>query len=379
MLILTHSCNLACRYCFVHQEPCHMTYDTALAATKFLIKNAEDSSRKPSITFFGGEPLLAWDTIIVPLTKWIREEYKKPFNLSLTTNGTLLDEEKLSFMEQNNISFLLSIDGAKETQDYNRPFHSGESSFDRLEPLLPLITRNFPKTTFRMTTIPATCGHIFENIQFAQSQGFKSFFVMPNEFEEWSEESLNTLKKEIRKYGDYYIDSYRNGKTPIYFSSFDRAFEDIKKINNAILKRQYRTLKSCQACGKCGLGSSHSASIHPNGNVYGCQEMTSNVDQDSIFYIGNIFSGIEDERREALMKLFDSQKAIGENCVSCKYNRVCNGGCVANNYMINGSLSKVAPVHCQWKIIILEEAIRVMTVLGNEENRGFYEKWNKMK
>jgi sulfatase maturation enzyme AslB (radical SAM superfamily) len=189
-----------------------MTYETALDATKFLIANAEEVNQTPSINFFGGEPMLMWDKIIVPLTNWIRKEYKKPFQLSMTTNGTLLNEERIKFMKDNGIGMLLSIDGAKETQDYNRPYHnSTSSSFDTLEKILPTVVQNF-STTFRMTTIPPTCHHVFENIKFADSLGFKSFFVIPNVFQEWPEDKKEILKNEITKYGDYYIDCMRNGK-----------------------------------------------------------------------------------------------------------------------------------------------------------------------
>ena len=379
MLILTHACNLQCRYCFVHQEPCHMTYDTALDAAKFLIANAEEVNQTPSINFFGGEPMLMWDSIIVPLTNWIRQEYKRPFQLSMTTNGTLLSEERIKFMKDNSIGLLLSIDGAKETQDYNRPYHNASnSSFDTLEKILPKIVENF-STTFRMTTIPPTCHHVFDNIQFAESLGFKSFFVIPNVFEEWPEDKKEILKNEITKYGDYYIDCMRNGKQPIIFSTFEGAFGEIKAINNAISNNQYRVSPRGKANGKCGLGSSKFASIHPNGNLYGCQEMTSNEGEKSIFYIGNIYTGVEDERRIALMELYDSADIIGSNCEACKYNRICDGGCVANNYLATGSLSHLPEMHCWWKQIMLDEAIRVMQILGNEGNETFRKKWVSIK
>ena len=92
-----------------------MTYETAKAAAEFLIKNTEETNITPSINFFGGEPMLMWDSIIVPLTNWIRNEYKKPFSLGITTNGTLLDEEKIEFLKKNGVNLLFSIDGGKET------------------------------------------------------------------------------------------------------------------------------------------------------------------------------------------------------------------------------------------------------------------------
>lgn len=378
MFILTHSCNLECRYCFVHQEPCHMDLDTAFDATKFLIRNAEEVGETPQINFFGGEPLLMWDSIIEPLVQWIRGVYRKPFDLSITTNGTLLDEEKIEFLKKYRITLLFSIDGSKKTQDYNRPLHNGKSSFDVLENIIPQVVKNFPNTTFRMTTIPPTCNNTFDNIMFAKYHGFKNFFVIPNIFEEWDESSRSMLKNEMRKYSDYYINSYRSGEFPINFSAYDTSFNDILMINNAIKNNEHRSLSRCHACGKCGLGSNKYASIHPNGNIYGCQEMTSNEGKDSIFYIGNIFTGVKDKRRISLMDLYDSTKFTGANCDTCKLNRVCNGGCVANNYLITGSMSHVPEMFCWWQQLILDEAIYVMQTLGNEQNELFKKKWSRM-
>lgn len=68
---ITNACNLSCRYCFVKQSPEYMSYQTAKDAADFLIRNAEQSGTTPAITFFGGEPLLGWDTVIMPLTEYI--------------------------------------------------------------------------------------------------------------------------------------------------------------------------------------------------------------------------------------------------------------------------------------------------------------------
>ena len=53
------------------------------------------------INFFGGEPLLQFDQIIVPLV----EENKEVNNLTfgITTNGVLLDEDKVDFFYKHKI------------------------------------------------------------------------------------------------------------------------------------------------------------------------------------------------------------------------------------------------------------------------------------
>ena len=45
MLVVTHECNLRCRYCFVHKEPQRMTISTARDAARFLIDNARAAAR----------------------------------------------------------------------------------------------------------------------------------------------------------------------------------------------------------------------------------------------------------------------------------------------------------------------------------------------
>lgn len=375
MLIVTHACNLACRYCFVHQEPSRMTYETAKEAAQFLADNAKEAGGVPGINFFGGEPLLMWDSIIKPLTLWIREELKTPFELSMTSNGILLNDEKIAFMKKYDIGLLFSLDGAKATQDYNRPFHDGGGSFDTLEPKILKILEAWPGMTLRMTAIPPTCGNVFENIQWGERQGYNNFFVIPNVFEEWDESARATLAGEVRKYGDYYIDCCRIGKRPMRFETFENCWKDIRAINAAESSVAYRSAANCQACGKCGLGSSRFASIHPNGNIYGCQEMTSNEGEGSIFYIGNLQTGVDDVRRRALMLEYDRQRATGDMCAECPYDRVCDGGCVANNYLYSGKLNSLPPVYCWWRRTLLAEATRVMQTLGAEKNETFKRLW----
>ena len=309
------------------------------------------------------------------MVQYIREEYKKPFKISITTNGTLLTSEKIDFLKRNDIGLLLSIDGAKETQDYNRPRLNGEGSFEVLEKILPLVVSNFPNTVFRSTIIPSTCEQTFKNIMFAERAGFHNFWTVPNVFEDWTEDQKNKLNKEMDKYANYYIECYRQGKRPISFSFLEKSFRDILKINEAIKNNVLNCNRECAACDKCGLGASRFAAVHPNGNVYACQEMTSNEGDESPFYIGNIYSGILDNKRLALMEIFEKENITGVNCETCKFNRICDGGCVANNYLINKNLKMLPEMYCWWKQIILDKAIYIMQTLGNEKNKKFAERF----
>jgi uncharacterized protein len=149
-----------------------MTLDKAIKAVDFLVDNFYQKKEKNlikenniKINFFGGEPLLLWDEIIVPLI-----EYSKKYNdlivFTLTTNGLLLDEEKLIFLKKNNINFILSMDGIKEACKY-RVFPNGDNSFEILNNKIKLISSLAPDTIFRMTINPETSNLLLDNYLYA--------------------------------------------------------------------------------------------------------------------------------------------------------------------------------------------------------------------
>ena len=364
--------NVGVHNCFVNQNIEKMSHQTALDATNFLIENSKITGFTPSITFFGGEPLLEWETIIVPLTKYIREEYRKPFNLSITSNCVLMTEDKLKFMKKNNIGLLFSIDGDKETQDINRPFHSGKGSFDVLKDKIPMILKYFPNMTFRATIHRPTAKNTFHNMKFAIEQGYNNMFFIPNVFDEWSEGDKNILKEQVELFGDYFIDNARQGKM-IHLNNLDKIFPKILEINSAYKKKLDRPLLS----HKCGLGTGAGASISPDGKIYACQEMVTN---DDLFEIGNIYDGENLEKRKKLSLLFNSREVHGlDDCKNCKLDKVCDGGCVANNYLWSKDLNRIPDMYCYWQQILLDEAIRICNVLGNEKNELFKNSYFKVR
>ena len=78
------------------------------------------------------------------------------------------------------------------------------------------------------------------------------------------------------------------------------------------------------ARSKCGLGQSAGAAISPTGDIYGCQEMTSNEGKESIFYIGNIYDGTKDELRDRLGREYDNKPITGDmDCNECEARTAC--------------------------------------------------------
>lgn len=226
-LNVTEECNLACRYCFTEHHPHFMTLKVAKDTVKWLLDNAKIAEtitgiyKEPTIGFFGGEPTLMWDNIIVPLVLWVEENNWK-INFGITSNCVLMDKQKVDFLVEHNIGLLLSMDGDKLTQDYNRPCKNcSTSSFDIVSKNLPYIIEKMPCTTFRSTITAKTANQLFNNIMFAGTQGFINVFAIINEFEEWPEETRLIVEREINKYALYVIDACRRGVNFVKLRPFE--------------------------------------------------------------------------------------------------------------------------------------------------------------
>ena len=112
-LLLTHSCNLSCSYCYQSKEfkssNMQMTTEIADKAVAFVHANHPNIKDK-TVSLFGGEPYTRFELI-----KYLVEKYPQ-VNFSVTTNGSLLisNPEYLDWtMRQENLFVSLSINGLK--------------------------------------------------------------------------------------------------------------------------------------------------------------------------------------------------------------------------------------------------------------------------
>lgn len=380
-LNFTDACNLACKYCFVAQQPHYMTLDIAKQSVDFLIKNLRikkdkrliEKTSKSDITFFGGEPTLMWDSIIVPLTKYIKEKYPNEIDLSMTTNGTLLNKERIDFLYENNIPILLSIDGYKDTQDFNRPCQNNESSFDLIIKNIPYLLEKFPNTTFRSTIYAPTVSYTFENYIFASYLGFKNIFMMPNCRELWSKEDKEKLKQEVEKIYDYIIESFQENKNIINFSTINESFERVLRHDIKAFNKE-KNINLNRSCLRCGLGTEF-GSIGYDGKIYGCQEQDSKSIK-SKFFIGDIFNGIDTKIHEKLLKEYSQSKqlkCINEKlCENCKIKNICfMQACPSTTQDLFNSFFIDSEIHCLWQQFLFDNAIKTMSILVKENNQYF--------
>lgn len=273
VLNVTNECNLRCRYCFVHHNPQRVTLEVARATCEYVLKDAKE---KPCLWFFGGEPMLEFERIIKPIIK----EYEGRISFGITTNGTLIDEDVIDFFKEHEVQILLSIDGVKEVQDFQRAKKNGDGSFDEVLKNIPYLLLHYPDVTFRATLTKFSIPYMNKTYDFARHMGFKHITFVINEDEEYSQEDYDNMCWQYNQIALKLL------------SGSPLELDDIDKI------RTYVNVKNTNSIFRCGYGTT-SIGVSVNGDILPCQELSSYT---SDLIIGDVFNGIDVDKHNEFLK-----------------------------------------------------------------------------
>ena len=139
-LHIAHDCNLRCQYCFAATGDFGkgrklMDFETGKAAIDFLLEHSK-GRRNLELDFFGGEPLMNFEVVkqVVEYARSKEAEYNKNFRFTITTNGILLNDDNIDFINREMSNVVLSIDGRKAVNDRLRKRVDGSGSYDSIVP-----------------------------------------------------------------------------------------------------------------------------------------------------------------------------------------------------------------------------------------------------
>ena len=178
---LTNNCNLRCVYCFRQKnlKNSHLNKQTCVQIInhiKAIDKNRKIEGDTIRVIFFGGEPLLNFNSLkfMVNELKNNIENYKLEYSMS--TNGTLLTTKIIEFLIENNFSSQISFEGDKEIQNKSRPFVDGKGSYDVVNDKI----KKIPKKYRSEFTIALSVSKITKNIDEIISKYIKYGFTTFN-------------------------------------------------------------------------------------------------------------------------------------------------------------------------------------------------------
>ena len=349
IFVVTTACNLNCKYCQANngtQVPnCFMTIETAEQAVEIALQSPE---RNLSFEFQGGEPLLNF-----PVIKHIveySEERNNSHNIaySVVTNLTLLTDEILAFLVNHNVSISTSLDGNESLHNYNRPFKTGEGSFEYAAEKIKQIKDKDISVGAIQTTTKASLPYAKEIVDTYVELGFKSIFIR----------HLTQLGKaqknweEIGYSAEQYLDFYWGALD--YIIELNKNGVDIKEQHATILlKRMNGTITNyMELRSPCGAGIGQLA-YFADGRVFTCDEgrMLAEMGNDA-FLLGNVrndtYSSII-ENRVCKAACASSILETIPSCCDCAYQPYC-GVCPVVNYSIGNDLMEKEPRSYRCKV-----------------------------
>ncbi|MCI8804934.1 MAG: thioether cross-link-forming SCIFF peptide maturase [Clostridiales bacterium] len=336
-LHVAHDCNLKCGYCFADEGEYHgkrslMSFDTGKKAIDFLIK-ASGGRKNLEIDFFGGEPLMNFDVVkqIVEYARTVEKENNKNFRFTITTNGILLNDDILEYINQNMHNVVLSIDGRKEVNDKMRVRAGGQGSYDTIVPKFKKTaeSRNqkdyYVRGTFTRNNLDFS-----KDVLHLADLGFKQISVEPvvaDEKESYAlrKEDLPILFKEYEKLAKEMIKRKKEGGDFNFFH-----FMIDLTGGPCVTKRLVG----------CGSGSEYLA-VTPEGDLYPCHQFAGM----ERFKMGNVYKG--DVNGEIRAEFENCNVYSKPECKKCWAKFYCSGGCIANSFNTNGDFITPYEIGCE--------------------------------
>lgn len=339
-LNVAHDCNLKCKYCFAAQgdfggEKELMSFEVGKAAIDYLIANS-GSRKNLEIDFFGGEPLMNFEVVkqLVDYGRSVEKDYNKNIRFTITTNGVLLNDEIIDYINENMHNVVLSLDGRKEVNDNMRPTLNDKGSYDITLPLFKKLVEKRAKDKYYYIRGTFTRDNLdfSKDVMHFADLGFKLTSVEPVVGDESNpyalrEEDLPKIFEEYEKFAVEYADRQLQGDGFKFF----HFMIDLNQ-GPCVIKR----------ITGCGAGNEY-LSVTPSGDIYPCHQFVGNEE----FKMANIFDE-EIVLPENLKNMFrEAHVYTKEECKQCWNKFYCSGGCHANAINFNNDISKPYELGCE--------------------------------
>ncbi len=355
-LHVSHDCNLRCKYCFAGQggyggAPKVMSLEVAKAAIDFLVEKSV-GRRNLEVDFFGGEPLMNFEVVkeTVKYARSLGKPYDKVFRFTMTTNGVLLDDDAIDFLNEEMHNVVLSLDGRPEINDAMRPNAGGKGSYAGIVPKYQkFVSKRGDKDYYIRGTFTKKNLDFSEDVMHLVDLGFDQVSVEPVVSDPQlpfsiREEDLPRVFEEYDKLARLLLARKKEGRGFNFFHfmlDLDQGPCAIKRLRG------------------CGCGNEYAA-VDPDGNVFPCHQF---VGHDE-WCMGSVLTGAYDlEQKTRFAKATVYNK---DSCRTCWAKFYCSGGCNANNLQYAGDILHAHTLSCELEKKRLECALMIKAALASE-------------
>jgi uncharacterized protein len=309
-----------------------MPLEVGTRALDFLVENSGGRTNL-EVDFFGGEPLMNWDTVkkLVEYARGLEKEHGKRFRFTLTTNGLLVDDEVIDFCNREMDNVVMSLDGRPETNDRFRKNYSGAGSYSEI---VPKFRKFAAAREGRDYYIRGTYTHYntdFTNdLLHMADLGFTQLSMepvvcSPDDPCALTESDLETLFEQYEILAKEMLRREKEGR-PFTFYHYMIDLEHGPCI--------YKRLSGC------GSGSEYLA-VTPWGELYPCHQFVGEPE----FSMGSVWDGVTNTQLRD--KFSSCSVASRPECSRCWAKLYCAGGCAANAFHSSGDITGTYEYGCR--------------------------------
>lgn len=337
-LLLTERCNLNCGYCLAGANP-KMPTMTAEVAQRTIDLAFATPSPVLAFEFSGGEPFLRFD-LMRDIVTYIRAHPAaggRPVYLSVQSNGTLLNQERVDWLTENQVRIGISFDGYPSAQDRSRPMLNGGPSFERLLAGIDLLQRNQVPFGALVVLNRSNVDNVEDLVDFLLDNDILSFKLNPISYlgaarRSWDD--LGVTSDEVLGYFRRFLDLVVRHRYPLVEANLNTMLQ--------FLMSKRRTTRCLR--GHCGAGDDFQA-IAASGDIYPCGRATQspglrlgNVTDPSIVHLA-----APARRNRHIADIRSRRPGALEGCAECHYRQLCQAGCSAQAYERYGTVRHRTP------------------------------------
>lgn len=362
-LIVTQSCNLRCNYCiysgnyqnFRTHSNKFMSEKTAIESVRFYMEQSKKllpnrPLHTPTISFYGGEPLLNF-SLIKTVVEYTEENYGKENVLfSMTTNLTLANDDIISFFIEHNFAIAVSLNGNKVNNDRMRVTQNGQGTFDIIYKRLRRI--NMIDENFFRNNVSIIVTYDKKTDMIALDDFFNSDPLLKDKLAMALSVKETFLSSDLLQENDIYIQSMNKLEKNFIEKAKNKQYNDITILQKVIFgtpliamfdrSRNIKMQNIIPYTSMCVPGTKIAVDV--DGSFHCCEK----VNEKKPF--GNSYSGIDFEK---VNKYIKELKEFGKkHCQQCKIKRMCTL-CFADMIADDGTLVLPDKKYC----IKLEEAV----------------------
>lgn len=292
----TLGCNFACPYCFEGEHKnIFMTDEVEDGIVEFVRRKAD--AKRIDVTWFGGEPLLAFQRI-VSLTRKM-QSLGLPYSAGMITNGYLLNESVISQLKSLDIKKIqITVDGLQEEHDKRRFLKGGHPTFERIVENIDLLNKLAPDihVNIRVNIDSDNMDKFIYVFDYFYRKRYTNINVTPGFVEDQAGDNSCAFNS-VEKLG-FLVGLFR--KHGMDFNSFYPSYK----------------------FSECSIRNPNVAVIGPEGEIYKCWNDVGKQDR----VVGDIWGKVSNERL-LLQYLAGADPYDDAQCRECVLLPVCSGGC----------------------------------------------------